>query len=991
MATQPSAPDSSRYIPADVWNNRAIDAFEAGDTATAEAHWQRALERDPQHLETIFNQSLHQWRTGQISDERMLFRLEEVAANRGHDWLARYVLGQALLERGEVERARAELSAALALNPGSSEIRQTLDLANAEPTADDLVLHDYGADIHIFGPSTLHDDALPVESMEAEAYAELLSSYAAHLDTIYELAWSSDGGLLASSSRDGSVRVWDMRSGECLRVLLAPDLMPPTKWSIRKRDVYVEHRVIERPGNYPIGISFARTGGEERLLASLSSGHVALWSLVGDHAPDVIEVHDNAVIAAHIVADGQSAITACADGTVRGWSLPAWAQTWEDSVSNPHIRGTAISRDGRSFATCDLEAEIKIWDTVSGEVRQRIQEKRPLWNIDFDPDGDHLITGNNQLWEISSGRLIHTFQAIAATGQMSYFRSAGSHVGGVIHTYTSSGIATLDAHNPRTLRRYPWSYGHGEGHLLTAVQLDPFESRLAAASDEGRLRVWQLRSIDYRAELRRSQERSNAEIAAAANNVESILGKIRQALERNDDAVALNLLNSLRAAEEMARAPETLHWTHRLERRGRRTNLRGAWQSAIFEFEGEGLGGGRIASLSSDGKQLVSFDQGSFGIWNLDPVELIHTVDSPGEGLTPVGLSSDHQLAVWQDWSSSGNWPILVTSTRTGNAVARMDGGSSYAEFARFSHDNRFLATVNDSAPVLMTQEEPAENNYELSVWEVATGRLLRRLRGSDGVTLALAMTDWFSDAFIATETGSLDHWDIPTGSIESILNEHTDRIHSIDVNADLSQLVTASEDDTVRFWHADTSASYRQLNGYSEVGVGFVRIVNDGQAVLHEEWTDCLVLRDAVTGERLRQFKLSRAPSWRFEGSLSANSRWLALGFYGGQIRVWYLDWNIEIPEPADWDEGARPFLNAFLRRQQPYAGELPADREPSDEEIRLALTKTGRPVWSDDDFAALQVELQDAGYGWLRPQGVQAELERMADTFAANAAAGQ
>ena len=40
-----------------------------------------------------------------------------------------------------------------------------------------------------------------------------------------------------------------------------------------------------------------------------------------------------------------------------------------------------------------------------------------------------------------------------------------------------------------------------------------------------------------------------------------------------------------------------------------------------------------------------------------------------------------------------------------------------------------------------------------------------------------------------------------------------------------------------------------------------------------------------------------------------------------------------------------------------------------------RLRLT-----AWTEDDFQRLLYTLGCAGYGWLRPEGVRRELERMA-----------
>src|SRR5262249_3670754 len=48
--------------------------------------------------------------------------------------------------------------------------------------------------------------------------------------------------------------------------------------------------------------------------------------------------------------------------------------------------------------------------------------------------------------------------------------------------------------------------------------------------------------------------------------------------------------------------------------------------------------------------------------------------------------------------------------------------------------------------------------------------------------------------------------------------------------------------------------------------------------------------------------------------------------------------------------------------------------------QEIALALTRHGRPHWTDADFQRLLFALGGAGYGWLRPEGVRRELENMA-----------
>ena len=47
------------------------------------------------------------------------------------------------------------------------------------------------------------------------------------------------------------------------------------------------------------------------------------------------------------------------------------------------------------------------------------------------------------------------------------------------------------------------------------------------------------------------------------------------------------------------------------------------------------------------------------------------------------------------------------------------------------------------------------------------------------------------------------------------------------------------------------------------------------------------------------------------------------------------------------------------------------------------LSLTRRGRPSWTEEDFQGLIRQLQYSGLGWLRPEGVRAELERMAQDW--------
>ena len=87
---------------------------------------------------------------------------------------------------------------------------------------------------------------------------------------------------------------------------------------------------------------------------------------------------------------------------------------------------------------------------------------------------------------------------------------------------------------------------------------------------------------------------------------------------------------------------------------------------------------------------------------------------------------------------------------------------------------------------------------------------------------------------------------------------------------------------------------------------------------------------------------------------------------------------WNVN--KLADWHKRVKPYLETFLTLHTPPAGQLPQDRVPSEEEITLALTRQGRPIWTEVDIKRLITELGTRGYGWLRPEGVRHKLKEMA-----------
>jgi WD40 repeat protein len=108
----------------------------------------------------------------------------------------------------------------------------------------------------------------------------------------------------------------------------------------------------------------------------------------------------------------------------------------------------------------------------------------------------------------------------------------------------------------------------------------------------------------------------------------------------------------------------------------------------------------------------------------------------------------------------------------------------------------------------------------------------------------------------------------------------------------------------------------------------------------------------DVTTGRLLRTFDSYEKGVTSL--AMTPDGRFVLSGHGTGTVRVWQLDWELTAQDAADWDEGARPHLEAFLLR---YGA-----------------------AWTARDFESLLSRLQDVGFGWLRADGVRTQLGRMA-----------
>lgn len=252
-----------------------------------------------------------------------------------------------------------------------------------------------------------------------------------HTQMVFSASFRFDGGLIATSSADNLVHLWDAANGSNLdraRIrhrghmsgpgpLFSPDgarlltLLPGNPAN--------ELQLYEVGTGQPIGSSlrheheiqtFSYSPDGTHIL-SLSSDHVVrVWDgFTGE--PFARFGHDEGVTCAAFSPDGQWIATGGGDGCVRFWDLKTKRLLAPVVQLRRAVEALNFDPQGRRLATVCRDRTVELWDVATRQpILRPLQHETKVFRADFSPDGRWLATsseGNRvRLWETATGQLL---------------------------------------------------------------------------------------------------------------------------------------------------------------------------------------------------------------------------------------------------------------------------------------------------------------------------------------------------------------------------------------------------------------------------------------------------------------------------------------------------------------------------------------------------------------------------------------------------------
>lgn len=289
-----------------------------------------------------------------------------------------------------------------------------------------------------------------------------VKSFPGHSDWVSSVVISSDGKKIATASFDGQIKLWDLHTGELIRL------------------------VSEKAG---VIYAIALNPDAEILASGSSDLSVKVWELETGALIENFKEHSGSIRSVAISPDGETLASGSFDQTIKILSLTNSKLTNTLTGHLGTVSAIAFSPDGKILASGGGDGNIKFWHWNTGQLLHTLAgDLGSISALSFHPNGLVLASASTdktiKLWNLATLEKINT-----CTG----------HLGAVTSAIFSSDRETLISSSADgTLKIWHWQTGAQICHLNTnsaasviSVAVSPNGKMIVSGRVDGTIDIWQ--------------------------------------------------------------------------------------------------------------------------------------------------------------------------------------------------------------------------------------------------------------------------------------------------------------------------------------------------------------------------------------------------------------------------------------------------------------------------------------------------------------------
>jgi WD40 repeat protein len=245
-----------------------------------------------------------------------------------------------------------------------------------------------------------------LQTLHEYSNSPLGDSYASR---IWLVAVNPDGQILASSSQDQRVRLWDVETGQCLRTLQGhTNLVSSVTFAPKDRNGYTDGKGVT--SNEDIG------NPRSPILATSSDDTtIKLWDVNTGECFQTLWGHDSWVHSVSFNPDAQILASGSRDQTVKlwDWHTGECLHTLPEHIGE--VKTITFSSCGKILASGSDDNTIKLWDVSTGICLQTLLGHSDwVLYVIFTQSADILASASGdqtiKLWDVNTGQCLQTLQ-----------------------------------------------------------------------------------------------------------------------------------------------------------------------------------------------------------------------------------------------------------------------------------------------------------------------------------------------------------------------------------------------------------------------------------------------------------------------------------------------------------------------------------------------------------------------------------------------------